>query len=85
MRKTFSYTGILSVSMLATFTSFASNSHLTSPAGSRNVSYGLADTQHIDSASKKPFYVQAGTFKNVNNATIFKKQLTKRNCSPLNN
>jgi opacity protein-like surface antigen len=82
MRTVFSYTGIFSVSVLAAFSCIASNSHINSPVGTKKVIYGLSQTQHVDAASQGQFYVQAGTFKNVNNANTFKKQLTKKYNQP---
>jgi|GEM_PF-1701799 len=80
MRATFSYTGVLPALMLAACGSFASPNP---PAGSTGVIYGLSNTQYVDTASQKQFYVQAGTFKHEKNANIFKQQLTKKYHQPV--
>ncbi|AMQ28679.1 TPA: SPOR domain-containing protein [Legionella pneumophila] len=83
MRTTFLYIGTLPVLVLAAFSSFAFTHHPNSPAGSTRIIYGLSNTQHVDAASQGQFYVQAGTFKNVKNANVFKKQLTKKYHQPV--
>jgi len=83
MRTAFTYTGILSVSMLAAFSCTASNSDINSSAGPTKVIYGLSNTQHVNATSQSQFYVQAGTFKKEKNANVFKKQLVKKYHQPV--
>ncbi|MCE0722816.1 MULTISPECIES: SPOR domain-containing protein [Legionella] len=84
MRWAISYTGILSASMFVAFSSFASNIHPNNPSNSHaKVIYGLSNTQHVKEGANGPFYVQAATFKDIKNASLYKQQLRKKFHQPV--
>lgn len=81
MRLQFSYVTILTASMLATATALASTAiNANAPNKHYDINY---NNKHIKVKYNGQYYLQAGTFKSVENANEYKLHLTKKSHQPV--